>query len=178
MNSTGKRLLARLLMTFLVTSCNTGTDEEQNNSENSSEHEESNIVEEVCHHMNEGPIIEFSASQTTEDAPDITSTHTRIDITLVDIDSTKGGFAKLSVDEAGDYLIFTHTETNLTVTDYTTTVVEPEHFSSVAACDAAHWYAQYHFGIGSYHIKLESESEESVSLVVAFQGEEHDHDHE
>ena len=144
------------------------SDDNNHNHENHDNHEHNaNHGTEVtpeadgCEHMVEGPEQAVTAAAAAADAPSITETHTRYDITIAD----GSGFVALEVAEEGEWHFFFDKDVTLTITDSADAAVAAEEtIDSVAECSEVAEGAAYDLGVGTYVLTIET-SETEVSMV-------------
>lgn len=149
----------------------------------SDEHDEEDhgesIEDEGCEHIQEGPAKAVTASADTAQAPDATAEHTRIDLSLVDVEGGKGGAVQLVPDEAGDFYLFLSDDVSVTLTKAADgSVVTPElSEGAVEACAAEipkHYV--YDLEVGTYLLTVGPTTLDKVSFVFEHNaGEAHAH---
>ncbi|TNF34312.1 MAG: hypothetical protein EP329_07375 [Deltaproteobacteria bacterium] len=133
------------------------------------------LEEHVCEHFDGGDTEAVTAGAEAAAAVDVTGTHTRYDITLVDVGGALGGYVSIAIDEASEYAIFVSADVGVEVTDATGAVVTPEEsFVGSDVCAPIGASTHVALGVGTYTIALGPTAESTVQLVYVEPG----HDHE
>jgi hypothetical protein len=130
--------------------------------------------EEACEHMAEGPAQAVTASAVVAEAPDGTAEHTRIDVALVDVSGTVGGFVNYEAAEDGEYVFFLNDDSAFTLRDAVGVPLASESSGPVAECGEVVVFHQYDLEVGTYIMDFEGSDETSVSVVVEALGEHSD----
>lgn len=135
---------------------------------------EASPEDDACEHMIEGPSQSLTAAalDATSNIPVVDETHTRFDITLLDIDGTNAGKVDLAIAEAGEHILFLNAAVSLSVTDSTGSGVAAEAMQGdIAACNEVGASYTFDLGVGTYTLDFESTQQGLVQLVIIPAGE-------
>lgn len=136
-------------------------------------HDDEDLDEEGCEHLEEGPAVAVTAAADDVSAPAIADDHKRYDIALIDVAGGKGGKVKLEA-EAGDHIFFMNADAPLVVKALATgAAVAPEEVAKSSATCAA-IKARYVIAFpasGTYVLDFGPTTLTAVGVVI----EPHDH---
>lgn len=133
-------------------------------------HEEENINEEACEHMQEGPAVAVVATASAQGAPDVSQSHRRYDMTL---DNTTQSMVSFAASHASEYTFFLSANVLFTVHNDQGTEVEIEHTENpFAACADVAVSHTLDLQVGTHLLHL-GPSASVVGLVV----EQAEHEH-
>lgn len=133
--------------------------------------------EHVCIHYTDGPVVEVTAGADLDGAPEIAHEHTRVDITLTDLEGGLGGYATFTSDEATEAWFYLGVDADLEITDATGAAVEIEETTTeIEGCPAVAVAHRLDLDIGTYTLRFGPT--DATLLSFAFEHAEHDHDHE
>ena len=134
---------------------------------------------EACEHMNDGPSVAVTASQSAQDAPQVSEGHKRYDIALLADHAQHSGKVLYNSKEEADYVFFFDQDVKLEVHDAADAIVEIEAIASFSsACGTVKARYEVPLGVGLYTLHLGPTAASTVSLVVEESAhEEHDHAH-
>lgn len=120
---------------------------------------------EICEHLAEGPAASVTAAESMP--PAISDDHKRYDVTLIDVNSQKGGSVTFASGEAGEFIFGLNKDVPLTVKDASGTTVAAEATArSVPECDAVKARYAYDLAVGTYTLTFGPTAETSVGVVV------------
>jgi hypothetical protein len=123
--------------------------------------------EEACEHMVEGPSTAATAGATPDAAQDITAEHTRVDITLVDLESgEKGGSVTYEAAEEAEAAIFLNKDIPLVITDAQGNTLEIEGSAEVTLCDEVTVVHTVDMPLGVATLTFGPTTEADVSVVI------------
>lgn len=136
---------------------------------------------EACEHLAEGPAIAAQAvSEVTSPAlADVGEPHTRYDIALTDVTDGKGGWVRLPVAAAGDYIVFLDADVALAAfAGDGTTAREAEDVDDHSdACETIRGRHVFEFPVGETLLWFGPAATDAVSVVIEAAGDHEDHDH-
>lgn len=134
---------------------------------------EEDPAEHACEHAVEAGTA-ITAAIDGSVGPDVSTTHTRYDVTLGAVEGGNGGTVSLSADEVIHLLLFVGSDVPLVLKDASGNEVVAEASEAVTACSELAVMYEYPLGIGEYTITLGPTTETSVLLLT----EHEDHEHE
>ena len=124
-------------------------------------------AEGACLHAANGPATAVTAVAFGEASPpDVSSGHTRYDITLVPGDGGMGADAAYAADEATDFVFFLGRDVPHAFLDAGGEPVVPEHTEPVDACTELAVHSLVELGIGTIRLRIGPTEADTVSLVV------------
>jgi hypothetical protein len=105
---------------------------------------EPSIDAEVCQHYQAGPYVDVTATLDTADAPDVSAEHTVHRVAFVELGAggaggaggERGGFTKIAIDAAGDYVLYLDEDVPLAVEGPSGSTVAVESSCDPSACAA------------------------------------------
>lgn len=132
--------------------------------------------EEGCEHMDEGPFNNVAAAADDTGALEaISDTHTRHDVTLVELTDMAGsyaGYVEFEATEEGDYYFFLSADVPFEVQGG-----DLESTGDVSECDEVVKEFVYELSVGTYTVYIGPTTETAVGIVVEFE-DDHDHGHD
>ncbi|NUN13149.1 MAG: hypothetical protein HUU55_05885 [Myxococcales bacterium] len=151
-----------LTVLFLTTiSC------EQDDSTSHAHNDSENIAAELCEHMAEGPSIAVFASAETTNLPDVSTPHTRFDVTLVaDESGTWSGSVRYASPGTGDLRLATSKTIDVTLTapDGSTVVAMPDAMAST--CADIPKLISFPVSVGPYTLSFGPSDTADVKIVI------------
>lgn len=145
------------------------------------DHGEESLEFELCEHMKEGPSAAVTAADDAmASLDDVSTEHTRHDITLVDMGGMMGGFVAYQAAEAGDYVIgINDSSIPLKVWDGTMTELTIEGTAPNDECAEVQENRTVELGVGMYILEFGPTAASQVQVVIEHGShEDEDHDHE
>ncbi|MFN3201282.1 MAG: hypothetical protein ACE366_22975 [Bradymonadia bacterium] len=138
---------------------------------------ESGALEEACGHAQNGPFSDTTAADTAEGAPDVAIEHTRVDISLVDVEGGKGGFVTFASAEAAEISFFLTNDVPMTVVDASAAPLSPESsVTEIAACGEIAVMHTFDLDVGTYTFFFGPTDATTLGFLFEEAGG-HDHDH-
>lgn len=141
------------------------------------EEHDHDVEEELCEHMAEGPAVEVTAGSDLSGAPDVSTEHTRHDITLLaeEGDDTYGGSVAFAADEAGEFFVALNTD--VAVAFFTSggdaiAIEETEEGSEL--CTEVGIIHVIDLEVGTAELRFSGATEEVVQVVIEHGGEHED----
>ena len=132
---------------------------------------------EWCLHMEEGPTTAVTVAGAAGDAVTADHEHKRLEVAT----TADGGFVRVALDEAGDYIVALSADVSLEVQDGAGAVIALEASeASPEECDAAAVAHTVELGIGEHLLKLGSVQGAPLHVVIehAEGHDEHDGGHD
>ena len=134
------------------------------------------VEEELCEHMAEGPAVAVTAGSTLTDAPDVSTEHTRHDVTLLaDEGSVYSGSVAFAADEAGEFFVALNTDVTvafLTGSGDAIAIEETEMGSEL--CTEVGIIHVIDLEVGTAELRFSGATEEVVQVVIEHGGEHED----
>jgi hypothetical protein len=173
------RLFSLLLPVCSLAIACTGTDDGGTDAGAEEESHEDQINEEGCEHMAEGPSESVTATASLEGTQtDISTAHTRFDISLVEDNGQYKGFVTYDASEEGELFLFLNANIPTQVSrlsDGSAVEIE-ETDEAFSLCDAVSVLHVLDVEIGTLAIEFGPTSETEVHAVAELLTGEHDHD--
>jgi len=135
----------------------------------SDEHTDADPDLEGCEHLQEGPAVALTATNTADTAPAVLADHMRYDVTLIATTGATafGGFVKYAAPEATDFVFYLSADVPVEFLDATGAVVLPEtSANSSTACAEIMGRHLIPLEVGTYGLQLGPTTRTSVSVVV------------
>ena len=167
-NVVGNALAVALLASTALIGCD----------EHAHEHGGEDVFTEACEHMELGPDIDVSAAGSGSAAPDVSTEHTRYDVTLSDLgDGTFGGSVTFAAPEAGLYYFMLSADVPVAVTGADGGVVPVHHeVQDPPECALVSMAYHYELPVGTATIAIGPAPSADLSLIVEHDtSTEHEH---
>ena len=156
-----------------------GSDGSEETDGGQEEHNEDEVNEEGCEHMEEGPSESVTATASLEGTQtDISAAHTRFDIALLEDSGSYTGFVTYDASEEGELFLFLNANVPVSVTrlsDGSTVEIE-ETDEAFAFCDAVSVLHVLDVELGTLALEFGPTSESEVRAVLELTTGDHDHD--
>lgn len=146
---------------------------------------EAPVGEEACGHFQDGPFEDFTATEGTADAPDISADHSakRIATVVTDEDGNRGGHVRFTAASDGPVSFFmSHHFDMHAIAEGEDTLMPEKSVHDVDACEEAAMFHVFHLTAGDWTIRIGPTQEETVTVVWqtgdAAEGDTGQHDHD
>lgn len=137
---------------------------------------------EACEHLADGPSVAVQAVRSVTDPtlPDVGMAHTRYDVALTAVTDGQGGWVRLPVAAAGDYVAFLNDGVPLAAfaADGTSVIAAEDVADHSAACDTVAGRYVFDLPVGETMLWFGPSTTSTVAIVIEAASARDGHDHE
>ena len=145
------------------------------------DHVEESPDAEACEHLAEGPSLAVQAVSTVTDSAlaDVGAPHTRYDVDLTDVTDGQGGWVRLPVAAAGDYIVFLADAVAVAAfaADGATAIAAEDVADHSDECATVAGRYVFEFPVGETMLWFGPATTSAVAIVIEAAAEDHDHEH-
>lgn len=179
-----RRILPLLACLGLVASLAWGCGDSEDDDHSNNEHNEVEPADDACEHAQDGPFEDITATDDESSAPDASAEHTAYRIDLNEAgDGTHSGMVSFTPEEAGEFHIFTSTDTADLMVSHEDQTLTAEAESSVDAAEHCaevtyQWTFDMDHANEAYLLDFSGSDDATILMVVVHGGEHEEHANE